>query len=85
MHPDTVIENVTVQEDGQRIAESRFRNGATSELDVAQATALLETTRASIPELQISLQQVENALCTLIGRATGQLPDWWCGRDLGMR
>ncbi|MGZ4401645.1 MAG: efflux transporter outer membrane subunit, partial [Gaiellaceae bacterium] len=63
--------NVAVQEDGQHIAESRFRNGATSELDVAQATNLLETTRASIPELQISLQQAENALCTLLGRAPG--------------
>ena len=31
-------QNVAIQEDGQRIAESRFRNGATSELDVAQAT-----------------------------------------------
>jgi NodT family efflux transporter outer membrane factor (OMF) lipoprotein len=64
-------ENVTVQEEGQHIAEARFKNGATSELDVAQATAILETTRATIPELQISLQQAKNALCTLIGRAPG--------------
>lgn len=63
--------NVAVQEDGQRIAESRFRNGATSELDLAQATNLLETTRATIPELRVSLQQAENALCTLIARPTG--------------
>src|SRR5437868_3526285 len=55
-------ENIAVQEDGQHIAQSRFRNGATSELDVAQATNLLESTRASIPELQVSLKQAENAL-----------------------
>jgi NodT family efflux transporter outer membrane factor (OMF) lipoprotein len=64
-------ENVAVQEDGQHIADSRFRNGATSELDVAQATNLLESTRASIPELQVGLTQAENALCTLLGRAPG--------------
>ena len=64
-------ENVGVQEEGLRIAESRFRNGATSELDVAQATTLLESTRTTIPELQIGLQQAENALCTLLGRPVG--------------
>jgi NodT family efflux transporter outer membrane factor (OMF) lipoprotein len=67
-------QNVAVQEDGQRIAESRFRNGATSELDVAQATNLLESTRASIPALEIDLQQAQNALCTLLGRGTGCAP-----------
>ena len=64
-------ENVAVEEEGLHIAEARFKNGATSELDVAQATNLLETTRASIPELQVSLQQASNALCTLVGRTTG--------------
>jgi NodT family efflux transporter outer membrane factor (OMF) lipoprotein len=68
---DLTVANVAVQEDGLRIAESRFRNGATSELDVAQAANLLETTRASVPELQISLQQAHNALCTLLGQTTG--------------
>jgi NodT family efflux transporter outer membrane factor (OMF) lipoprotein len=69
-------ENATLQEEGQRIAQARFKNGATSELDVAQATALLETTRATIPELQLSLQQSENALCTLLGQPSG------CARPL---
>jgi NodT family efflux transporter outer membrane factor (OMF) lipoprotein len=64
-------ENVAVQEDGLRIAESRFRNGATSALDVSQARSLLESTRATIPQLQIGLQQSQNALCTLFSRATG--------------
>jgi NodT family efflux transporter outer membrane factor (OMF) lipoprotein len=64
-------DNVTVQEDGLRIAQSRFRNGATSELDVSQATALLEDTRTTIPQLEIGLQQAQNALCTLIGQPTG--------------
>ena len=64
-------DNVAIEEEGQRIAESRFRNGATGELDVVQATTLLEGTRASIPELQVSLQQSNNALCTLLGRPSG--------------
>jgi NodT family efflux transporter outer membrane factor (OMF) lipoprotein len=64
-------ENVAVQEDGLRIAESRYHNGATSGLDVDQATYLLENTRATIPGLQLSLTQSENALCTLLSRPTG--------------
>src|SRR5262249_12347837 len=42
--------NVSVQEESLRIADARFRNGATSELDVSQARTLLESTRASIPQ-----------------------------------
>jgi NodT family efflux transporter outer membrane factor (OMF) lipoprotein len=64
-------EHVAAEEEQQHIAESRFKNGATSELDLAQATNLLESTRASVPEMRLNLQQAENALCTLIGRATG--------------
>jgi NodT family efflux transporter outer membrane factor (OMF) lipoprotein len=64
-------QNAELQVEGLHIAESRFKNGATSELDVAQATNLLETTRASIPPLQISLVQTKNALSTLLGRTTG--------------
>jgi NodT family efflux transporter outer membrane factor (OMF) lipoprotein len=65
--------NVVLQEEGLRIAESRFRNGATSELDVTQATALLESTRASIPQLDISAQQARNALSTLLGQPSGNV------------
>src|SRR6185436_15228487 len=60
--------NAKVQEEALGIAQSRFRNGATSELDTTQAQTLLESTRASIPQLQIALQQARNALSTLLGR-----------------
>ena len=63
--------NAKVQEDGLKIAESRFRNGVTTELDVAQARTLLESTRSAIPQLQTSLQQAQNALSTLLGQPTG--------------
>jgi len=63
--------NARLQETSLQVAESRFRNGATSELDVAQATTLLESTRASIPRLQVSVHQARNALSTLLGQAPG--------------
>ncbi len=63
--------NVELQTEGLRIADARYRGGATSELDVTQATALLESTRATIPKLEASLQQSENALSTLLGQPTG--------------
>ena len=65
--------NVVVQEEGFQIADARFRNGATSELDVAQARTLLENTRASIPQLEINLVQSKNALSTLLGQNPGTI------------
>lgn len=64
-------ENTRIQEEGLQIATSRFRNGATSELDPTQARALLESTRATIPQLRASLQQARNALATLLGQPAG--------------
>jgi len=64
-------QNVSVQEEGVRIANSRFKYGATSELDVTQATTLLENTRSAIPQLEIRQRQAENALSTLIGQPPG--------------
>jgi NodT family efflux transporter outer membrane factor (OMF) lipoprotein len=63
--------NVKLQEEGLRIADSRFRNGATSELDVTQAMSLLESTRATIPELHTDLEKARNALSTLLGQPSG--------------
>jgi NodT family efflux transporter outer membrane factor (OMF) lipoprotein len=68
---DLAQQNAKIQEEGLRIAQARFRNGATSELDVTQATTLFESTRASIPQLQISLQQARNALSSLLGQPPG--------------
>lgn len=63
--------NEQIQQEGYEIAQARFKNGATSELDVMQAQALLETTRSTIPTLQLSRIQAANALSTLLGRTTG--------------
>jgi NodT family efflux transporter outer membrane factor (OMF) lipoprotein len=64
-------ENVRIQEQALDIAQSRFRNGATSELDPTQARTILESTRASIPRQQASLQQAKNALSALLGQPPG--------------
>src|SRR6201999_3667043 len=60
--------NAGIQQEWLHIAEARFRNGATSELDVSQARALLESTRATIPQLEISLAPSKNALTTLLSQ-----------------
>ena len=64
-------ENAKVQKEGLEIAQSRFRNGATSELDVTQARSLLESTLADIPEFQANLQKAKNALSILLGQPPG--------------
>ena len=66
-------ENAALQAEGLRIADSRFRHGATSELDVAQARTLLENTRSTIPQLELGLKQSQNALCTLLALPSGSL------------
>ncbi|MFL5307663.1 MAG: efflux transporter outer membrane subunit [Polyangia bacterium] len=62
-------QNAKLQEDALGIAQARFQNGATSELDPAQASTLLESTRATIPQLDMALQQTRNALATLLGQS----------------
>lgn len=76
---DQARENERIQQEGLQIADSRFRNGATSELDVTQAATLLESTRATIPQLQAGLQQARNALSTLLGQPPGMLDELLAG------
>jgi NodT family efflux transporter outer membrane factor (OMF) lipoprotein len=70
---DVAQKNVSVQQEGYRIADARHRFGATSELDVTQALTLLESTRESIPRYQLGLQQAQNALSTLLGQPVGRV------------
>jgi NodT family efflux transporter outer membrane factor (OMF) lipoprotein len=76
---DLAISNVKLQEQAMEIANSRFQNGATSELDPTQAAAQLEATRATIPQLQIGLEQAGHALCTLLGLTQGTLDTLMAG------
>jgi NodT family efflux transporter outer membrane factor (OMF) lipoprotein len=66
-------ENVKIQERSLRITDVRFRNGATTELDVQQAKTLLLNTQAAIPALEAGLRQAENSLSILLGKPPGQV------------
>jgi len=66
-------ENVRLQEQSLRIAEVRFREGAVTELDVAQARSLLRDTQALIPRLESGLRKAQNALAILLGVLPGEL------------
>lgn len=72
---ETLVElargNAAIQEESLRIANARFKNGATSELDPTQAATLLESTRATIPPLEFEVQAARNALSTLLGQPPG--------------
>ncbi|MCC6931956.1 MAG: efflux transporter outer membrane subunit [Deltaproteobacteria bacterium] len=64
-------DNVTTQRKSSRIAQVRFNTGMTSERDYQQALTQLHATEASIPQLELALQQTKNALSLLLGEAPG--------------
>lgn len=66
-------ENIGVQRESLRIAEARFRYGATTQRDVEQARTLLNNTLAFLPSLETNLQQVRDALSVLLGLPPGEL------------
>lgn len=66
-------ENVSNQERGLELAQIRFNGGLTTALDVHQASALLNTTRASVAALMTELRRTQNALATLLGTTPGEI------------
>ena len=68
-------ENVEVQTQGLVIAQARYRYGATSERDVAQAQTLLESTLATVPALESGIKKQRHALSVLLGLPPNQAPD----------
>ena len=62
-----VNQNVATQTESLKLTELRFKNGVTTELDVQQASALLNNTMASVPPLQTDLTKAKNALAILLG------------------
>ncbi len=61
--------NLKQQVEDARIAEARWRGGASSELDFQQAEALYEQTNAQLPVLRQSLAQYQHSLSVLLGEA----------------
>jgi len=68
-------ENVKIQEQSLQIAETRFKEGDITELDVQQARALLRDTQATIPRIQAGLRQNKNGLAILLGILPGELKE----------
>lgn len=75
-------ENAAIQRRSLEITERLFKGGTESELDVQQARSLYLGTLSTIPQLEVSLRQTQNALSTLLARAPGPLPEMVPGKDL---
>jgi NodT family efflux transporter outer membrane factor (OMF) lipoprotein len=60
-------DNVRIQSRLVALAEKQLKVGTAIDLDVQQLRTLLEQTRSTIPALQITLGQANDALCTLLG------------------
>jgi multidrug efflux system outer membrane protein len=54
--------------------QMRFKNGVISEVDLTQAESEYQDALARIPELELSIARLENALSVLIGRNPGAIP-----------
>lgn len=69
----TAADNVAAQEATLEIAGYRYRAGLATEIDVQQATANLEQTRATLPTLRVARDQALNRLSILLGEPPGRL------------
>jgi NodT family efflux transporter outer membrane factor (OMF) lipoprotein len=68
-------ENADLQERSLEITTKLYESGQSAELDVQQARTQYLATTATIPNLEIGLRQLENALAILLGREPGDLPE----------
>ena len=68
-------ENTAIQKRSYEITERIFTSGAGSELDLQQAKTQYLATLSTIPELEMTLTTTRNALCALLGRPPGELPE----------
>jgi NodT family efflux transporter outer membrane factor (OMF) lipoprotein len=66
-------DNLTAQAHSLDITQRRFADGLASRLDVAQAEALVATTRAAIPALRAAAQQARLELGVLLGQDPASL------------
>jgi NodT family efflux transporter outer membrane factor (OMF) lipoprotein len=64
---DIAGQNMESQRETLAIVEARLRAGASSERDVEQARTVLYSTEATIPALQIQLEQYRHGLSVLLG------------------
>ena len=70
---DYARSNVKLQKQALDLASSRFKLGATSELDVQQAKGLMYDTEAMIPIYKLSLERASNTISFLLGMPPSDL------------
>ena len=68
-------ENAAIQKRSFDITEQLYSSGQQSELDLHQAKTQYLATLATIPGLQVTLNKTRNALCVLLGRPPGEIPE----------
>jgi NodT family efflux transporter outer membrane factor (OMF) lipoprotein len=68
-------QNAAIQKRSFEITKLRFERGQDSELDLQQAKTQYLSTLATIPSIEITLTQLRNALCALLGRAPGKISE----------
>src|SRR6188768_1284765 len=59
--------------DALRICEARYKRGASSEFELSQSRSEYAVTKATIPPLEQTQAQIENALALLLGRNPGPI------------
>ncbi|WGL15974.1 TolC family protein [Microbulbifer bruguierae] len=72
---DIAQHNIALQERNVEITRKLFESGQESELDLQQARTQYLATLATIPTLKLTLSLQRNALCALLARAPGDLPE----------
>jgi NodT family efflux transporter outer membrane factor (OMF) lipoprotein len=65
--------NVDLQRETLKIVDARFKAQTITGVDLRQAKSVLAQTESQVPELEISLRQTQNQLCTLLGVPPEQL------------
>jgi NodT family efflux transporter outer membrane factor (OMF) lipoprotein len=79
---DITRANVAIQKRGLELAQTKAEGGTVTQLDPAQALALLRDTESEIPVLEASVQQTQNTLCVLLGIPPKDLSELLAGRRL---
>jgi multidrug efflux system outer membrane protein len=81
---DIVRQTAKIREKSYHIFNIRHQAGYFSELELSQAKSDLDQVLATIPPLEESIAEQENALCVLLGRNPGPIPRGKSINDLGL-
>ncbi len=66
-------QNLNVQENLYQLTKDKYQTGLTDQMTLDQSAYLVETTKASIPQLEQELIASQNALALLLGKLPGEL------------